>query len=578
VRLWDAVSGAQLAVMKENLGSVQSVSWSPDGGRVASAGDDGTVRLWDAVSGAQLAVMEGHRDGVQSVSWSPDGGRVASGGDDGTVRLWDASGAVLPLEGALVGGDRCDRLSPDGTRVDARAPDGSLRGFEMRPPRLLATLHASGDHVLTRTPGGYVLVGNGGSERYVVAAPNPRTPSGVLYLPFGPLREFFHRPDKVAAALRGDLSADDPLVDMLAAGWVVDTTWDGGIVRMPDAPPAPEGLPPAALAPSARSPEPLAFELGRAIEHADALAGRQRELAELCALIGRRQPTKLLGPRRGGKTSLLQVLAEQLLGEGRSVSMTSLEGVVLRGRDDLARRLDARLDEHPQPAEAFAARHRVARDHVFLVDELARLAELSPLDLGWFRNMTQNTASFVLAGTPWDWRRVFAQSAQGRHGSPLNNFRTLALGPLDADDAVAFLVERSPPDAPVSTDAARWAVEACDGWPFYLQLIGWELASRSRAGNRAAHISREAMQQMVKDLLPVAAEDAFESRWDELPSVIRQFLLEGTEVSTLSRDRRQILVQTGLFSEGVGMLRDRPFFDWIRLNAARLPLDTEDDA
>lgn len=355
------------------------------------------------------------------------------------------------------------------------------------------------------------------------------------------------------------------------------------MVRVPaDAAPVPDDGPAILVPPPPAPRAPIApartFALGRAIERPDDLAGRDRTLHELLSLIDLSQPTALLGPRRSGKTSLLTVLAQQLRAEGRAVTLTSLEGVALASRDDLAARLDPTLRGRADAFDAFEARFTEERHHVFLVDELARLTALSPLDLGWFRNMSQNTGRFVLAGTHWDWRRVFERSAAGRDGSPLNNFRHVALGPLAASDAVAFLTTRAPADAPVPEAAAQWAVEACDGWPYYLQRIGWELAQRSRAGNREAHIDREAMLRMVKERLPVAAEDAFESRWDELPAVVREFLVSGREVSSLARDAREVLRRTGLYAEGAGCLQDRPFFDWIKRNADRLPLRPAEDA
>ena len=60
-------------------GCVNSVSYSPDGRRIASGSADKTVRVWDAESGAELAVLRGHESRVTSVSYSPDGRRIASG-------------------------------------------------------------------------------------------------------------------------------------------------------------------------------------------------------------------------------------------------------------------------------------------------------------------------------------------------------------------------------------------------------------------------------------------------------------------------------------------------------------------
>ncbi|MCZ6446262.1 MAG: hypothetical protein O6758_08755, partial [Planctomycetota bacterium] len=88
IRLWDASSGDELAVLRGHDHWVLSVAFSPDGSRIASGSYDKTIRLWDASSGHEFAVLRGHKEQVVSVAFSPDGSRMTTASWE-RVRLWD---------------------------------------------------------------------------------------------------------------------------------------------------------------------------------------------------------------------------------------------------------------------------------------------------------------------------------------------------------------------------------------------------------------------------------------------------------------------------------------------------------
>ncbi|KAF5331505.1 hypothetical protein D9758_018599 [Tetrapyrgos nigripes] len=131
VRIWDAQTGTAIGEpLQGHEYWVQSVAFSPDGARIVSGSRDRTVRIWDAQTGTAIGEpLQGHEDWVQSVAFSPDGARIVSGSHDRTVRIWDAqTGTAIgePLQGheSLV---QSVAFSPDGARIVSGSGDRTVR-------------------------------------------------------------------------------------------------------------------------------------------------------------------------------------------------------------------------------------------------------------------------------------------------------------------------------------------------------------------------------------------------------------------------------------------------------------------
>jgi WD40 repeat protein len=132
LRLWDAKSGEQKAAFPTVV-AVDSISFSPDGTRVAAAGGPGRkVHVWDVETGQEVLTLVGHTDGVACVRYSPDGKRIASAGRDKTVRLWDAKSGknVSVLEGHEQN-VYCLAFSPDGKTLASGSGDRTVRLWDM---------------------------------------------------------------------------------------------------------------------------------------------------------------------------------------------------------------------------------------------------------------------------------------------------------------------------------------------------------------------------------------------------------------------------------------------------------------
>jgi len=76
-----------------NRGELKSISFHPDGQRIATAGIDGTVCWWD-LSGEHLGEWKAHQAEATSISCSPDGQIIATAGADGKAKLWTISGRL----------------------------------------------------------------------------------------------------------------------------------------------------------------------------------------------------------------------------------------------------------------------------------------------------------------------------------------------------------------------------------------------------------------------------------------------------------------------------------------------------
>lgn len=141
--MWDAGTGSlEVGLFEGNGSGVNSLAFSPDGARVVSGFNDGTIHSWDAETGYMVAEpFERHTGWVVSVAFSPDGARVVSGSRvlsgslDKVIRIWDAeTGAMVagPFEGHTnwVGSVA---FSPDGARIVSGSLDKAIRIWNIYP-------------------------------------------------------------------------------------------------------------------------------------------------------------------------------------------------------------------------------------------------------------------------------------------------------------------------------------------------------------------------------------------------------------------------------------------------------------
>ncbi|KAL1973512.1 hypothetical protein VTN31DRAFT_6147 [Thermomyces dupontii] len=92
IRFFDANSGQCTYTMLAHPSAISSLSLSPDGRELVSAGHDASLRFWSLEKRSCTQEITSHRvmrgEGVCCVVWSRDGKWVASGGGDGVVKVF----------------------------------------------------------------------------------------------------------------------------------------------------------------------------------------------------------------------------------------------------------------------------------------------------------------------------------------------------------------------------------------------------------------------------------------------------------------------------------------------------------
>jgi WD40 repeat protein/serine/threonine protein kinase len=153
--VWDARTGDKRILHQGTRATVafDTVTFSPDGKRVASSAG-GSAKIWDAETGQELLSLtqkssEFPSDTLRSPAFSPDGKRLATGSSRGQVIMWDAQTGerLLTLEGHSVQ-IRCLAFSPDGKRLASTSPDKTMKLWDSESGQLLHTLQGHADYAL----------------------------------------------------------------------------------------------------------------------------------------------------------------------------------------------------------------------------------------------------------------------------------------------------------------------------------------------------------------------------------------------------------------------------------------------
>jgi WD40 repeat protein len=91
IEVWNALTGTLRYRYATSAGIAYAVAWSPNGRYLAAAFENHTVEVWNTETGQRLYRFTRHTDIVYALAWSPDSRRLASGGGDNRIWVWDAT-------------------------------------------------------------------------------------------------------------------------------------------------------------------------------------------------------------------------------------------------------------------------------------------------------------------------------------------------------------------------------------------------------------------------------------------------------------------------------------------------------
>jgi WD40 repeat protein len=125
LKLW-ALADESTPILLDSGNNDYCTTFSPDGKFLASTDGDGAIRLWDIASVSIIKTFRGHKGMIRSLAFSPDGRLLASGSNDQTIRLWNVlSGqeSAKPVQA-----DTLFRLAftLDGKRLITGGEEGSI--------------------------------------------------------------------------------------------------------------------------------------------------------------------------------------------------------------------------------------------------------------------------------------------------------------------------------------------------------------------------------------------------------------------------------------------------------------------
>jgi WD40 repeat protein/tetratricopeptide (TPR) repeat protein len=160
VRLFDPETLRDAGTLKGPR-ALPAVAWSPDGSILAFASSTGTRLLKPGAPTAELVLRDvaGTFDEATSLSFSPDGKRMATTAPGRPVRIWDTGTGLEMLASPENLSGEVVAFSPDGNRLALGEQSGQLRIYEASRRTYPQTFSDSSYHLAFSPDGQWIVTG-----------------------------------------------------------------------------------------------------------------------------------------------------------------------------------------------------------------------------------------------------------------------------------------------------------------------------------------------------------------------------------------------------------------------------------